>query len=166
MFVDCIFADEQPTCNSDVNKFRKQFLIVLWETVITSRRCKTLFFFFLGLSGTALLLRDASDASLSTACSLDLSISAAASSVGLPGELLLRSRCCAFPGLFSSLPKYGMKRLIIEWRYGQLMQNARRTGNKRIASSSSSLALGRRKFPVDDPAFSTKMLANSPVVFQ
>ena len=46
------------------------------------------------------------------------------------------------------------------------MQNARRTGNKRIASSSSSLALGRRKFPVDDPAFSTKMLANSPVVFQ
>ncbi|XP_032790547.2 LOW QUALITY PROTEIN: F-box/LRR-repeat protein 7 [Daphnia magna] len=36
------------------------------------------------LSGTALLLRDASDASLSTACSLDLSISAAASSVGLP----------------------------------------------------------------------------------
>lgn len=42
-----------------------------------------------GLSGTALLLRDASDASLSTACSLDLSISAAASSVGLPGEFLL-----------------------------------------------------------------------------
>ncbi len=39
----------------------------------------------IGLSGTALLLRDASDASLSTACSLDLSISAAASSVGLPG---------------------------------------------------------------------------------
>ena len=44
-------------------------------------------FFFLGLSGRALLLRDASDASLSTAGSLDLSVSAAASSLGLPGTM-------------------------------------------------------------------------------
>lgn len=137
----------------------------------------TYFYFnILGLSGTALLLRDASDASLSTACSLDLSISAAASSAGLPGKLPninfkvnleavligaiwkmkceLTPSCCALQLLRKEkiISKKQDKLEVCAW-----MATTRcKTPREWTAKSSSSCCTACQKFEVDNLCFSQK----------